>query len=123
MTKFDTEFAAASPVLLEEFGEWIGYRSRDGTARTIRAIIHRFTQQKVPETGQIIEAHIEVEVSPNISLKSPDGKELYGGIGTREFNRGGDVFEIEPETGRPRQDYALRQRKSDTDSGMLLFEC
>lgn len=113
-TAFETRFASrAATRLLARFGEWITYRPRDDRPRSIRAMVKRFPPMKVPETGEVLAAHIDIEVLDD----------SINGISSATLDTGGDQVEIAPALGKALQAYSIRKKLPSEDSALLSLEC
>lgn len=112
MTAFDTRFKArAFPRLLEQFGEAVVYRPKNGPARTIQAIVNRDPPVQAQEFTTATADQFVVEVLAD----------EINGIGIREINTGGDQVDIAKRKGLTPVTMSVQKLLSQ-DGGVVQIE-
>lgn len=89
MTVFDDYFETAFATLLDQFGESVIYKTKDGTERVIDAIVDRSPPEFFTPAGDVSMPFAEIRVHDDATK----------GIAVTELNTGTDTIQISNKTG------------------------
>lgn len=95
-----------------DFGETVTYYPRDGSPRSIVAVVIRNAISPIPEEADIVSPVFEIHVHNDCET----------GIASDELNLGGDAIEFARRVGECTERRFIN-RMLDHDEGMLVLEC
>jgi hypothetical protein len=112
MTEFARQFSQSGfPQLLDAFGEPVIYITASGARRSIRAIVERNPNATYDASGNVVLPELVIRVANNCK----------SGIGSSEFDSGGDRIEVRRRVG-DMLPVVLHCRKMESqDSGVTVL--
>ena len=98
-------------------GETVAYIQRNGSKRSLTALVDRDQYQVVDPSGNMLTLRATFEV-----LTNPDD-ETYSGIEPSEVDLGGDAFELDLLRNGKTSRLNITHRLPDSDVGLLKLGC